>query len=444
MVHIFARFCTALFCAGMLWSVPAFAEEIRIVRNKEEAAVQPAHVTPPARIVLPTASGIVPIMLPSIAGQSGARVYLPADPLQTPAPVLPGTLGIDASGNILNAGGALISPENLLVDANGIVRDKDGNVLSTPFVTLDEKGNLIDVAGNVLANGLHIDDTGNIVDAEGSPVDLQSIAPIAAVLPKEEAAALISTPVADPANTVAVGPLALAELARQEAAKQEASAQEARQAQQVISPTQPAQVGQAGTTTGTVAGKPSPSDFIYRAEAPATPTTPEKPVAEKPKDDKSKPDPAKPASETPKEPEKKPEKQPDPSKTPQRGEAFKVPDNLAETKDLGFLEGCWVGTRPEYNTKRIIKEQFCFDASGTGKRRIFDPAYAGTCVGATRALVNSNGVLQMESEDMPCDSGESWASSTMICQGSGPKTPCKWIFSGGTHQQSYQINFVRE
>ncbi|MDR1490798.1 MAG: hypothetical protein LBS65_10035 [Desulfovibrio sp.] len=143
---------------------------------------------------------------------------------------------------------------------------------------------------------------------------------------------------------------------------------------------------------------------------------------------------------------KPPEKQAEKKEKPRKGEPLKIPPDAARTGSMDFLEGCWVGTRPEYSSKRIITERFCFDKNGKGKRFILDPKSAGECVGATQAVVNSGGVLQMRSEEMFCSKGVKWGASEMLCKGEGQQTPCSWVFKDirGKPSQSYSIRFVRE
>jgi hypothetical protein len=132
---------------------------------------------------------------------------------------------------------------------------------------------------------------------------------------------------------------------------------------------------------------------------------------------------------------------------PRKGDPLRIPEQAKQSGNLDFLEGCWVGTRPEYHTKRIVTERFCFDDKGTGKRFIIDPGVAGQCVGATRALLNQGGVLTMQSDKMYCtNTGENWGASDMTCRGEGEHTPCTWEFRdiSGTPRQSYSIRFVRE
>ncbi|MDR2744837.1 MAG: hypothetical protein LBB66_06560 [Desulfovibrio sp.] len=130
---------------------------------------------------------------------------------------------------------------------------------------------------------------------------------------------------------------------------------------------------------------------------------------------------------------------------PKKGEALKIPEDAAKNGRLDFLEGCWVGTRPEYGSKRIVKERFCFDKNGVGKRYIYDPGYAGECVGSTKALINSGGILRMNSSKMFCTSGDTWGASEMTCRGEGQQTPCAWVFHDIRNaRQSYKIQFVRE
>lgn len=146
-----------------------------------------------------------------------------------------------------------------------------------------------------------------------------------------------------------------------------------------------------------------------------------------------------------KKPVKPEKKQTEPFKKPAVGQEMRIPPNAAKTGDLSFLEGCWQGTRPEYYTKRTIRECFCFGAAGkNGKRRVFDPAYAGMCIGSAKASLSSSGVLSVTSAGAACTSGDKWGSAQMTCKNSGPKTPCAWIFpdaQGG--RQSYTIPFVR-
>jgi hypothetical protein len=181
----------------------------------------------------------------------------------------------------------------------------------------------------------------------------------------------------------------------------------------------------------------------------ATPLTPESFLLSSPEPEKkpeSKPE------EKPAQAEKKPEKPPKEPKKPEKAEApkkgdfLKIPEEAKKTGKLDFLEGCWVGTRPEYRTKRIITERFCFGKDGVGKRFIEDPGYAGRCVGATKALMNQGGTLRMQSEKMYCtDTSSNWGGSEMTCQGEGDQTPCTWIFTdSGGGRQSYSIRFVRE
>jgi len=130
-----------------------------------------------------------------------------------------------------------------------------------------------------------------------------------------------------------------------------------------------------------------------------------------------------------------------------KGNPLIIPEESKKTGNLAFLEGCWVGKRPEYATKRIVTERFCFNDKGYGKRYILDPEKAGTCVGNTKALINKDGLLLMDSEKMNCSpSGRAWSASTMQCKGEGEQTPCTWFFKtiSGKPSQSYSITFVRE
>lgn len=146
----------------------------------------------------------------------------------------------------------------------------------------------------------------------------------------------------------------------------------------------------------------------------------------------------------PEKQEKKPVLQKKEHKTPV-GQELKIPPEAAKTGNLDFLEGCWQGTRPEYYSKRTIKECFCFGANGSnGKRRVIDPLGKRKCIGATRAHLSPNGVLSVTSEGAYCSDGERWGQAEMVCRNSGPRTPCSWVFRDANNgSQSYQIPFIR-
>lgn len=130
---------------------------------------------------------------------------------------------------------------------------------------------------------------------------------------------------------------------------------------------------------------------------------------------------------------------------PKAGQALRIPPEAVKTGDLSFLEGCWQGTRPEYFSKRTIKECFCFNSGGkTGKRWVNDFSYGRNCIGAARATMSGNGVLSVRSDGAACSDGERWGRADMVCRNSGQNTPCSWVFGdAGNGTQSYQIPFVR-
>lgn len=174
--------------------------------------------------------------------------------------------------------------------------------------------------------------------------------------------------------------------------------------------------------------KPAPKPEERKA-----PAREEKPKAEKPKQDK------------PKEQPKQPAKPRESAKKPAIGEELRIPPEAAATGNLDFLEGCWQGTRPEYYSKRIIKECFCFGAHGSaGKRRVIDSIGGRMCIGSSKAKLSKEGVLSVTSSGAACTDGERWGQAEMVCKGTGQHAPCTWVFkdaSGG--RQSYEIPFVR-
>lgn len=169
-------------------------------------------------------------------------------------------------------------------------------------------------------------------------------------------------------------------------------------------------------------------------EKKAEPVKEEQPKAEKPKPEKAK-------AEKPKEPAKPKESK----KKPSVGEELRIPPEAVATGNLDFLEGCWQGTRPEYYSKRIIKECFCFDVNGgAGKRRVIDSIGGRMCIGSSKARLSKEGVLSVTSSGAACTDGERWGQAEMVCKGTGQRAPCTWVFKdaqGG--RQSYDIPFVR-
>ena len=134
---------------------------------------------------------------------------------------------------------------------------------------------------------------------------------------------------------------------------------------------------------------------------------------------------------------------------PESGDSLRIPPDAAQTGDLSFLEGCWRGTRPEYKTKRIITERFCFGKNGNGKRFIDDPATTQKCTGSAKGSFDAQGRLIVTSERASCTDAKgrsrAWGQAYMVCQGEGNATPYFWRFPdarGGT--QNYRIPLVRE
>ena len=172
-----------------------------------------------------------------------------------------------------------------------------------------------------------------------------------------------------------------------------------------------------------------------------TPPQKQKPDVKKTPPQKETP----PAQKAEKKEAQKPKPEVKQSAKPKVGEELRIPPDAAKTGNLDFLEGCWQGTRPEYYSKRTIRECFCFGAhGGSGKRRVIDPSGGRTCIGASSAKLGSNGVLTVKSEGAACTDGERWGQAEMVCKGKGQRTPCSWVFkdaNGG--RQAYEIPFIR-
>ena len=176
------------------------------------------------------------------------------------------------------------------------------------------------------------------------------------------------------------------------------------------------------------------------AEKPAAKAAPNN-VKQRPEAKKQTPEKKENSAQTKKQQQKAPA-----AKSPAKakaGEELRIPQEAIKSGNLEFLEGCWQGTRPEYYSKRTIRECFCFGSSGkSGKRRIYD--HGRMCIGGTRASLSGNGVLSVTSSGAACNDGERWGSAEMVCRNSGPKTPCSWVFRDANNgSQSYTIPFVR-
>ncbi|MEG2139162.1 MAG: hypothetical protein RRY20_00040 [Bilophila sp.] len=193
----------------------------------------------------------------------------------------------------------------------------------------------------------------------------------------------------------------------------------------------------------------TPADFLVKT--PEAAKVAEKKPVQPPKEPKSK-EPKKPVPPAKTPVKAEPQKEPAPTKeTPKqvakaaKNAPLMIPEDAKKTGKLDFLEGCWRGTRPEYNTKRIISERFCFDEKGVGKRTIKDPEGGRVCVGATAADMRKDGSLHITSDQAPCLTGEEWGSAEMVCIGEGNSTPCAWEFPDiNGARQSYKIRFVRD
>lgn len=195
------------------------------------------------------------------------------------------------------------------------------------------------------------------------------------------------------------------------------------------------------------------AELLPMTEVPSQKSAPEKNVEATPKTEAEK----KPkAEEKPKEKPKAQEKQarpdkpkegkkPEPPKAEKPGQELRIPPQAAKTGNLDFLEGCWQGIRPEYYSKRNIRECFCFGKNGkNGKRRVHDPRGGRQCIGASRASLSKEGVLTVTSSGAACNDGERWGQAEMICRNSGPRTPCSWVFRDANNgRQAYEIPFTR-
>ena len=188
----------------------------------------------------------------------------------------------------------------------------------------------------------------------------------------------------------------------------------------------------------THAGSTSISDLLPTPASLPEKSTSEKAAAKNGKSNAEKPKSPEKEPSTPSQPQK-----PD-TKNPKAGDKLTIPPDAAPKGDVSFLEGCWQGTRPEYHSGRTIKECFCFQKNGRGKRHIKDSAYAGECWGITQGQFTGNGNLVVGSTQGYCTKGAVWGRADMVCQGSGENTQCYWEFpdaQGGT--QKKVIPFVR-
>ena len=191
-----------------------------------------------------------------------------------------------------------------------------------------------------------------------------------------------------------------------------------------------------------------------------------------------KPPETKPSSVKPKKPPPPIKEEPitqTPSKAeqtqPKLGAPMRIPPDAVKTGDLSFFEGCWKASRPAHPSERIIngrrttgflmellkvrdayavcgtiiKEIFCFNKDGNGKRFIEDPRNAGTCVGAAQRSFDQQGRLIITSEQAYCDKGGRWELASMVCEGEGDATTCFWRFPDNVKGQKLEkIPLVRD
>ena len=292
-----------------------------------------------------------------------------------------------------------------------------------------------------------VTDLGVTLTPEGTVQGASEAAPVTVV---EEAVAPTTPEAATPEATVVTPETALPDTAQ--------AAPEPQKEETALSPETPKiAIPEAPATTAPEQASPvtpaspeaAPHQLTIVELLPMTPAKEEAKKEPAPKADEKKAAPAKeekaktekPKTEKPKEPAKQKESK----KKPSVGEELRIPPEAVATGNLDFLEGCWQGTRPEYYSKRMIKECFCFDVNGgAGKRRVIDSIGGRMCIGSSKAKLSKEGVLSVTSSGAACTDGERWGQAEMVCKGTGQRAPCTWVFKdaqGG--RQSYEIPFVR-
>ena len=134
-------------------------------------------------------------------------------------------------------------------------------------------------------------------------------------------------------------------------------------------------------------------------------------------------------------PETKPEKKPEKPTPPKQklGEKMVIPDDAKKSKNLSFLEGCWLAD----TGKGIVNEatglpnaiKFCFDKNGKGVNYVQEHnaqhKLMNECSGGANAVMSDDGVLLIDNGgSVVCPDGTRYLAERVQCKDQGGVAIC--------------------
>ncbi len=120
------------------------------------------------------------------------------------------------------------------------------------------------------------------------------------------------------------------------------------------------------------------------------------------------------------------EKNPSRKSASKKGDALAIPKDASKSKDLSFLQGCWVsdtGMARSTDKARVVVE-YCFNKKGQGQQIIHEVGgNGGMCKGKASAGFSGQN-LRIKGEMITCPNGDMYNPSSVICTGQGKTTQC--------------------
>ncbi|MDR1396299.1 MAG: SrfA family protein [Desulfarculales bacterium] len=126
------------------------------------------------------------------------------------------------------------------------------------------------------------------------------------------------------------------------------------------------------------------------------------------------------------EPEVKPSISISPETEFKPGDELRIPDGARDSRDPGFLQGCWLSNTNIYNSDsgETLTAEYCFDREGNGSRTV-RKANGETCTGPARARFDADGRLIIDSGIADCNDGGAYVPQEVECSGSGDSVDCR-------------------
>jgi hypothetical protein len=134
----------------------------------------------------------------------------------------------------------------------------------------------------------------------------------------------------------------------------------------------------------------------------------------------------------------------------QAGEGLDIPEDLADTNDFSFMEGCWASDAGLYNTqtKLPIIYNYCFDAQGRAQVRVEERdaqgKQTGSCGTTARAAFEDGKLTITEDSGSVCSDGSVYGRQVLTCQpGEGGKADCSLRSRGQKKSVPSQFSRIR-